>query len=56
MRQADRLAGLGVPFLFATGYDEGRDVGGHETAPVVEKPFDRERLVLAVAALASTGV
>ena len=52
---ADRLAALGVPFLFATGYGENRDAGGHDAAPVVEKPFDRERLVAAVAALASAG-
>ena len=53
---ADRLAALGVPFLFATGYGANRDAGGHDTAPVVEKPFDRERLVASVAALASAGV
>ena len=52
---ADRLAALGVPFLFATGYGENRDARGHEAAPVVEKPLDRERLVAAVAALASAG-
>ncbi|MBD0272904.1 MAG: response regulator [Acetobacteraceae bacterium] len=51
---ADRLAALGVPFLFATGYGANRDTGGHDARPVVEKPFDRERLVAAVAALAST--
>jgi len=50
---ADRLAGLGVPFLFATGYGANRDAGGHEAAPVVEKPFDTERLIAAVEALAS---
>ena len=50
---ADRLAALGVPFLFATGYGENRDAGGHDAAPVVEKPFDRERLVASVAALPS---
>jgi CheY-like chemotaxis protein len=36
---ADRLAALGVPFLFATGYGEGCDTGGH-AAPVLHKPFD----------------
>ena len=51
----DRLASIGVPFLFATGYGDGRDTGGHGAAPVVEKPFDTERLVAAVAALASAG-
>ena len=52
---ADRLAALGVPFLFATGYGARRDVAGHDAAPVLEKPFDTERLVAAVAALASAG-
>ena len=51
---ADRLAALGVPFLFATGYGANRDAGGHGAAPVVEKPFDTERLITAVEALAST--
>lgn len=48
---ADRLAALGVPFLFATGYGEGCDTGGH-AAPMVQKPFDPEELVAAVGALA----
>ena len=52
---ADRLAALGVPFLFATGSGENRDARGHGAAPVVEKPFDTQRLVASVAALASTG-
>jgi DNA-binding response OmpR family regulator len=51
---ADRLAALGVPFLFATGYDEGCDTGGH-TAPVLPKPFSPERLAIAVQALTSAG-
>jgi DNA-binding response OmpR family regulator len=50
---ADRLAALGVPFLFATGYGENCDTGGHGTAPVMSKPFPPERLVAAVEALAS---
>ena len=53
---ADRLAALGVPFLFATGYGENRDTGGHGTAPVLPKPFAPERLIAAVKALASAGV
>ncbi len=36
---ADRLAALGVPFLFATGYGEKCDTGGHRAAPVLSKPF-----------------
>jgi DNA-binding response OmpR family regulator len=50
---ADRLAALGVPFLFATGYGENCDTGGHGAAPVLHKPFDVETLVAAVATLAS---
>ena len=49
---ADRLAVLGVPFLFATGYGEGCDTGGHGAAPTLHKPFSPESLVAAVAALA----
>jgi DNA-binding response OmpR family regulator len=53
---ADRLAALGVPFLFATGYGANCDTGGHGTAPVLCKPFAPERLVAAVEALAAVGV
>jgi len=53
---ADRLAALGVPFLFATGYGEGCDTGGHGAAPILSKPFAPERLVAAVEALASASV
>ena len=42
---------LGVPFLFATGYGEGRDTGGHADARVLRRPFARRALVDAVAAL-----
>jgi DNA-binding response OmpR family regulator len=51
---ADRLSMLGVPFLFATGYGSDCDTGGHDAAPVVAKPFEPERLIAAVEALAST--
>ena len=51
---ADRLAALGVPFLFATGYGEGCDTGGH-AAPVLHKPFDPHQLVVTVEALVSAG-
>ncbi len=52
---ADRLAALGVPFLFATGYGEGCDRGQHGAAPTLRKPFAPERLVAAVEALAAQG-
>jgi DNA-binding response OmpR family regulator len=48
---ADRLAVLGVPFLFATGYGENCDTGGHGAAPILCKPFAPERLIAAVEAL-----
>lgn len=50
---ASRLAALGVPFLFATGYGETCDTGGHGRAPILSKPFAPERLVAAVEALVS---
>jgi len=49
---ADRLAELGVPFVFVTGYDECHDLQVHETAPVLRKPFDPGRLIDAVTTLA----
>jgi CheY-like chemotaxis protein len=52
---ADRLVALGVPFLFATGYMEGCDTGGHSAAPILHKPFDPTMLITAVEALASAG-
>ena len=50
---ADRLAALRVPFLFATGYRDGCDTGGHGAAPTLHKPFGSQRLIIAVQALAS---
>lgn len=50
---ADRLTALGIPFLFATGYDKDHDMRGHNAAPVVRKPFNSEELVAAVEALMS---
>jgi len=50
---ADRLAALGVQFLFATGYGEGCDTGGHE-APILRKLFHPAALITALEALAST--
>src|SRR5215208_907511 len=49
---ADRLVALGVPFLFATGYDAGCNKGGH-AAPTLQKPFGPELLITAIEALAS---
>ena len=53
---ADRLAAIGVPFLFATGWVvNGSLLGGHAAAPVLQKPFDTRELVAAVAALTQGG-
>ena len=52
---ADRLVALGVPFVFVTGYGEGRDTGGHGTAPTLRKPYCTGSLIAAVEALASAG-
>jgi len=49
---ADRLAALGVPFLFATGYGKDCDKGGH-AAPLLQKPFELRTLLAAVESLAS---
>ena len=51
---ADRLAALGVPFLFVTRLlamgrvVDGPMVAGHAAAPVLENPFDPHALVAAV--------
>ncbi|MBV1797069.1 response regulator [Siccirubricoccus sp. G192] len=52
---ADVLARLGVPFLFATGYGEGCDKGGHDAVPMLHKPFEPLDLVVEIKALAPAG-
>jgi DNA-binding response OmpR family regulator len=52
---ADALARLGVPFLFATGYGEGCDRGGHDAALILHKPFEPYDLVTAIRALVPAG-
>lgn len=49
---ADRLAAIGVPFVFATGYGAGCDTRGHEAVPKLEKPFDPAGLITIINALA----
>ena len=53
---AQKLAALGVPFLFATGYGDDHDRGRHGAAPMLHKPFDSEKLIAAVEALAPVAV
>jgi len=45
---ADRLAALGVPFIFATGYPEQYNRDLHETALRLVKPYDGDILAAAV--------
>lgn len=49
---ADLLAARGVPFVFATGYDEA-DVAGEGGAPVVTKPYSEDDLARALLAALS---
>jgi len=42
---ADALATRGVPFVFATGYDQAMVPGAYGHVPRWEKPFDPEVLV-----------
>jgi DNA-binding response OmpR family regulator len=43
---ADRLAALGVPFVFATGLEPSEvNKGQHVDAPVITKPYDPEEVV-----------
>jgi predicted metal-dependent phosphotriesterase family hydrolase len=49
---ADRLAELGVPFVFATGLDPSAvNKGEHATAPVITKPYNPEEVVSCLAGL-----
>jgi DNA-binding response OmpR family regulator len=52
---ADRLASLGIPFVFSTGYDDGRNSHHHAEAPRLVKPFDLDTLVAMVRQLTLRG-
>lgn len=41
---ADRLAELGVPFVFLTGYGQGHLAARHAGAPLLTKPFGATQL------------
>ena len=45
---ADALQERGVPFVFATGYDQSVLPERHQDAPRWEKPFDPNALVRAL--------
>jgi len=50
---AERLADLGVPFLFATGYGEQLDLPDRFAAvPIAQKPYNVRDLSALVAGLA----
>lgn len=51
---ADRLAALGVPIIFATGYGEGVDRGAHGAAPLLTKPFGSDELIATIEELGAT--
>ncbi|WP_376099165.1 response regulator [Roseomonas sp. CCTCC AB2023176] len=47
---ADRLAELGVPFVFATGLEPSEvNKGRHVDAPVITKPYDPEDVLACLA-------
>ena len=49
MPVAHKLADLGVPFIFATGYGDGQMISGSlPPVPVVRKPYDTNALVAAI--------
>jgi DNA-binding response OmpR family regulator len=50
---ADRLAALGVPFIFATGYEKDCYRGCHAAAPILTKPFGPRSLVAIVKSMAA---
>ena len=52
---ADRLAALGVPFVFSTGYDDNHNPARHAAAPRLVKPFDLDALVAVVQQLTVRG-
>ena len=51
---ADRLAAMGIPFVFATGYGEAIIPQEHRQVPRWEKPFEPEALAQAIASVKGT--
>ena len=45
------LAARGIPYLFATGYGREGLEAGHETTPVLPKPYREKQVAVAVAQL-----
>jgi CheY-like chemotaxis protein len=46
---ADRLARLGKPFIFASGYADSVDVARFPSVPIVTKPYAGSELIEAIA-------
>lgn len=53
---ADRLAALGIPFVFLTGYGEAGVRQGYDGRPVLQKPFSIEQVQMAVQRLQEKAV
>jgi CheY-like chemotaxis protein len=51
----DALDGLGVPYLFATGYSDTRQPPDRAQVPVLQKPYSPEDLLATLAMLLSSG-
>ncbi|BBU62625.1 response regulator [Methylosinus sp. C49] len=47
---ADRLAAMGVPFVFTTGYGRSALPSAHATRLIVQKPFRTDALIAALVA------
>jgi hypothetical protein len=52
----NRLVELGIPFIFATGYGERAPIpSGLDKVPVIQKPYTRDTIELAMGALTAAG-
>jgi PAS domain S-box-containing protein len=53
---AAALVARGVPFVFVSGYGRDHLPEGHDDAPLITKPFEREQLLRAALSLVATGI
>ncbi|MFC7555224.1 response regulator [Pseudoroseomonas wenyumeiae] len=54
-RLADALTAQGVPFIYATGYNSHSDIGAHQKAGVLDKPYNPPDLLQALENLLTRG-